>query len=189
MVTFMTDFDGNALLSSVVGALVGGVISSLAIWLLFRAEERSRRRDEAARDKQRHDDRFEAALAELMRAMGAHAAAVRAWRDSRPLRPFTTPLNDPTPRAVPPSNNDIVTSLAIASMLADPDEFLLLDWLEGAVTLMHSKDATVEAYLLDVSVSLLMTWRRGLMTTDAAIRDLMTMHADSDESLRAMAGE
>ncbi|MDN4639426.1 hypothetical protein QCD70_04135 [Agreia sp. PsM10] len=180
----MTDFDGNALLSSVVGALVGGGISSLAIWFLFRAEEASRRREEASRDKQRHDDRFEPALAELMRAMGAHAGAVRAWRDSRPRYHFTTPLNDPTPRAVPPSNNGIVTALAIAAILADSDEFTVLDPLGGLVAFIDGQDPTDEATTLEASVSLLMMWRRGIVTSENAFRDFTVMATDALERLR-----
>jgi hypothetical protein len=180
----MNEFDWASLLSAVLGAVVGGAISAVALWLVFRGEESSRLRDEALRERIRHDDRFEDSLAELMRAMGAHAVAVREWATTRRFAPFTRSLSDTSAIPTPPSNGAVITALTIASMLADEDEFVALHPLGSVVAFIAGKDFIHEASTLEAVVALLMLWRRGIITSAKTREDLQTMSEDALERLK-----
>lgn len=151
-------WDWSGFLSTLVATLAGALVSIAVTWRIFNRQRIDRRAE-----------LFEGALAELMRVEGEYSVAVRhAARVSH----ITWD---------PPSNGQITSALAVASMIANQDEYRVLHAFSSVNAFAESYDWGRLASTHEAAQALLMIWRRGMVTTDKAESDFKTM---ADDALR-----
>lgn len=169
-------------------SLLGAAVGALALVLIYRSESGAR----AEETKRRHAERFEGALADVMRQMYALAAALRDWDKelaNRQLRSLSAMLTSPgvTPvrAAGPPDADAVLGAHEIAQMIANPDERMVLNALGGCIVFSMELPPNDAQGNLTAAASLIRIWRNGLIYTSKAAADLDEMQRNAIDRLPA----
>jgi hypothetical protein len=167
-------------------SLLGAAIGALALILIYRSESRAR----AEETRVRHAERFEGALAELMRQMYALAAGYRDWdkdqlaRRGLPLSSLLSMPGESPARAMErPTTDAVLGAHEIAQMIANPGERKVLDALSGCIVFSATLPANDAQGNLTAAAGLVRIWRNGLIDGSKAARDLDAMEREAIERL------